>query len=123
VHKELRRPHLILPDLGGDDGIRRNLAKLLDHILGLDDIHIRNIAQRIVLLPALHLLIPLPSGFGPHLLGQSRQCIFGVSHYRDIHPHILAHLSRVHIDVNYPGMGSKAGYLARDPVVEARTHG
>jgi len=44
MHKELRRPHLVLPYLGGDDGLRRNLTQLLDHILGLDDIHIRNVA-------------------------------------------------------------------------------
>ena len=63
---ELGGPHLVLPHVGGDDGVAaRYFIDLFDHELGLDDIIGVLVGQRALFAPRLDLLEPAFCGWRP----------------------------------------------------------
>ena len=65
---ELGGPHLILADLGGDDGIAAGqFVERFNHILGLDDLAVFHVGQRMLGLPFLDLFDPGLMLFGHFL--------------------------------------------------------
>ncbi len=94
---ELGRPHLMLSHLRGDDGLTPCQAvDLLDHVLGLDHILGGLVVQGMFRRESTDLLQPgFPSG-SPHIpllleeFNHTGQDVLGVTHYGDVHGHVLA---------------------------------
>ena len=58
---ELRRPHLVLADVGGDERLALgDLVQLLQHELRLDDLRLAVVLQAVLRAPLLDLLPPRP---------------------------------------------------------------
>ncbi len=98
---ELRGPHLILADLGGDDRIAPGqFMQLLDDELRLDDIGFLHIAQRMLIFPILDLVQPGLTGGGCFLPIElvaplepgidAGQGVLAIGHDRDIDLDVLA---------------------------------
>ena len=122
----LRRPHLVLADVGGDDRVAlRRPVHRLDHELRLDLAVLAGlVAQRVLLLPGADLLPPGVEAGGvglqrPVLAGQLRQHQLDVADDRDVGADVLGDLRRVDVDVDELGVRRELGELAGDAVVEA----
>ena len=122
----LRRPHLVLADVGDDDRVAAGgLVQRLDHVLGLDlGIVGVLVAQRMALLPDPDPRPPLfqPGRVGiqrPVLRRQPRQDVGRVTDDRDVGRDVLGDLGRVDVDVDELGARRELRQLAGDPVVES----
>ena len=123
----LRRPHLMLADVGGQDAVPvvGGLVKRLDEELRLD-LAVRRVvvAQRVLGAPVVD---ALPPAGEPGLIGlerpvfghQLRQDPLRVAHDRDVGRDVLGDLGRIDVDVDELGPRRELRQLAGDPVVEA----
>ena len=131
---ELGRPHLVLADLGGDDGLALGQpGDDLHHVLGLDLVRRGGIGQRLFGLPGGDALQPGradPGRRGGRLgrgrfqaLAQGGEEAFAIGHHRDVHGHVFLDRGGVDVDVHDLGVFGELADLARDPVVEPAADG
>ena len=126
----LRRPHLILTHLGGDDGLSLcQFIQFFDHILGFDGIFLF-VSQRFGVFPLLNLLeprVPLFLEIPQFRLGnqavQMPQRDFAVAHNRYRDRDVFSNRCRVDIDMNDFGLGSEGLGFSGDPVIKANPDG
>jgi len=130
---ELGRPHLVLADLGGDDGVAAGqLMQLLDDELRLDNPGLLDIPQRMPALPFPDLLVPggmagrrllavkILSAVEPSVHGD--EGVLAVGDYGDVDPDVLADGRRVDIDMDNLRMRGKGVHPAGNAVVETGAH-
>src|SRR5690606_29551730 len=106
----LGRPHLVLTDIGRDDGLAtRDFPQLLDDELRLDDAVGAFVGQAAATPPFLDLLPPLgqgcaiAGGFGRRLFVQGQHVFehaLDVAHDRHVDPHSLGNAGGVDVDVD-----------------------
>jgi len=71
---KLARPHLVLTDPRGNDGLAfGQAAKLLNHLLGHDSARNRFVGKRIFFAPGVDLFAPLLESFGQMRVGATGQ--------------------------------------------------
>ena len=123
---ELRRPHLMLTDFGGDVGVTAagRLIQPLNGVLRHDQVVVLLVGQRIAAAPGADLLPPR-LGVGLLALGLERgdqiaQHVGDVADDRHIDLDVLVDRRRVDIDVDLLGARRERIGTAGDPVVEAR---
>ncbi len=127
--EELRGPHLVLADLGGDVGIAvlGQLIEPLDRVLRLDDLALLTEAQAIARPPLLDLgppglqrllvqlaLLRLPQ------LEDGAQRLAGVGDDRQVDHDVLVDRGGVDVDVDLLGVGRELVQPPGHAVVEAR---
>ena len=116
----LSSPHLMLPDVAGDDRVAAGrLVERLDHVLRLDlRVSAVLIDQWVTLPPGVDPLPPVlePGRVGRQravLGGQPRQDVLGVADDRDVRRHVLGDLGRIDVDVDELGVRGELGQLRR----------
>ncbi len=131
--EELRRPHLVLADFGGDEDVlaaARQLVEPLDGILRLDDLAVLGIGEAVARAPPLDLLPPqrqrlalgLPA-LGLEAGDDRLERGGGVADDRHVDPHVLVERGGVDIDVDLLRIRREGVEAPGDAVVEARADG
>ena len=125
----LRRPHLVLADLGGDIDVAlgRHLAQTLDSVLRLDDAAGLVEAQAVALAPHLDLgppfvercLVRLELAL-LHLGDQRLENFRRIADHGKVHSHILVHRRRVDVAMNLGRVRREAADQTGDAVIETR---
>ena len=119
-------PHLMLPHVGGDDGVALGDVPEFAHHMGRNDVvrlGVGNVALFPVRLPFPNL--PPPLGM-PLLLDEGQEGLQGFLRVADNGHrggHVLAHFRGVEFEVDDLGLGRELVQFARDAVVEAHTNG
>ena len=99
------------------------VGELADDELGKQLLRVPDPVGRVLLPQLVDLPQPLGVSGGLHLPGQRVEDPLGIAHDGDGHPHVLAHLGWVDVDVDDLGVGREVAEAARHPVVEAHAHG
>ena len=131
---ELRRPHLVLADVGGDDGVAaREPVDFAHQVLRLDLAGRDFRCQRMLGLPLSNLLPPrararrvLFAALRRRLLQnlvELLQNALHVAHDGQVRRAILADFGRIDVDVNHFGMRREGGQAAGHAIVEAHAEG
>src|SRR5579883_734761 len=121
---ELGGPHLVLPDVRGDNGpALGDPVDLLDGELGLDHVRRLLVAEGVAPPPLGDLTVPRLAVRRDHLGRQDSQRLPRVPHYRDMRGLILADLGRADVDVDKARVWGEVLEPARVTVVEPHPHG
>ena len=117
----LRRPHLVLPDAGHDDGFSVGLVRnLLHHLLRQQHVRLAD-EQRGMLRPqCVSFLDPVQVHVGLHHRYQRAQAVLQVAQHRRVGHDVLVELRGVHVNVNDLGAGREVAEPPGNPVVEPR---
>jgi hypothetical protein len=116
----LRRPHLVLPHTGDNDGIPiRDLTDTVDYILRDKVLPFPHGCWRVPLSPFFHLIDPVKACPNRHFFVQIAENVLDIPHNRNIHSYVLADFSRVNIDVDDPRFGSKIAHLGSGPIIKS----
>ena len=127
VGDELRRPHLVLPDAGGEHRVRAgDLPQPLDHVLRRQAaVGGVLVTQRVGPAPAVDLAATSRPGravagrvLGPHRRGQLGDHLTGVAHDRNVGHPVLADLGGVDVGVDHRRVRGEGVEPAGHPVVE-----
>ncbi len=121
----------MLANVGGHERLSPgDLVELLDDGLRLYKLAVMIVVEALDVTPGLDLLPPFCKRFGIGLavfaideLDQVREHRPCVTHDRDLHGDVLADRGRIDVDVDYLGVRTELGNVARDAVVEARSDG
>ena len=126
IAQVLGSPHLMLPHIGGDDGIGRQISDRQKNLLGVDRSFSRRDRQGITLFPVLD---PFEPGCGARFMSllqaqfhQSSQTGPNVPEHCNIRSPVLADFSRVDLKMNHPSPGGEGVELAGHAIVETRSH-
>ena len=129
---KLGGPHLVLPNLGGDDGVAvGDLVYLLADVLRHEfAIRVLLVRQREIPLPRRDLCqprgvrrIPIFALHGPQLLDQAQQAHLHVTDDRQGDGDVLADRGWIDVDMDELGADAEFFKVAGDPVVEAGADG
>ena len=125
--EELRRPHLVLADFGGDVDVLvlRQLVETLDRVLRLDQRFRGRIGEALAGAPGVDLLPPrrdvrLLAGLAVPAGGQRLQRLAAVGDDRHVDADVLVDRGRIDIDVDLLRVRREGIETARHAIVEAR---
>ena len=116
--EELRRPHLMLTNIGNDNcRATGNVAKAMEHLLGTD-LRSGLVPQWMLALPPCNLQLPCSRIKLPDEGEETRQHTLHITHNRHIHKHVLADRRRIDVDMHYGRFRGERLNLAGDTIVE-----
>ena len=117
----------MLADIGGDDGVRSQIANGQQHFLGVDLPFSRGNRERVVLFPGVDALQPSRCArFRWPLLAElrdARQAQGEISEHRHIGMAVLADLRRINFEVHHLGPGGKGVELSGDAIIKTGADG